>query len=118
MVPHAIGPDDRDRPAHADLQAIGLGPLHAPAALCCVDKAQLAQPALEEVPRRLARLARAAALLLAHRAKENLALDRLATDPRKSVARQRAVIPGHAMQVGIGGLPVTPSCRRCARSRP
>src|SRR5690606_27375871 len=59
VVPDAVGPDDRDRSTDADLQAIGLGPLHAPVR----DEPELAQPPLEVRPRRLAGFARAAALL-------------------------------------------------------
>jgi len=76
MVPNPIGPDDCDRPGHTDLQAIGLGPLHA--ALC--HDAQLLEPPLQELPTRLALLARTALLLFGNAAQEDVSLDPVATD--------------------------------------
>src|SRR5690606_33737281 len=93
MIADAAGPDDGDRPADAELQAIGLGSLHPPAR----DQPELTQPPLEEAPRRLSGLARAAALLLGHRAKEDMAPDPLAAD-----LRQRSA--GQDNGVGVRGL--------------
>ena len=69
MVPNVIGPDDRDGPRLAYLQAIGLGPLDGPLA---ADQTKFLQPALEVVPRLLAFVAAAAFLLLGDAAQEDL----------------------------------------------
>src|SRR5688572_29086310 len=104
MIPDAVGPDDRDRAADADLQAVRLGPLYPSAPR----EAELAQPALEEFPRRLARFARAAALLLAHRAEEDMTFDRVAADQRERRARLGDVFAAHVLRRSFETLGLHP----------
>ena len=87
MIPDPVGPYHGNRPGTADLEAIGLGALHASGALGVIrltlgpDQAELLEPAHEVTPRRLALLARAAFLLLRESAQENLALDPIFIPP-------------------------------------
>jgi hypothetical protein len=79
VIPDLVGPDDRDGPCRTNLQAIGLGPLHAARS----SEAELLEPSLEVFPRTLTDLAPAALALFGHAAKEDVPLDRLAADRRQ-----------------------------------
>jgi len=76
MVPYPVRPDDRHRAGGANLQAIGLGPLHPAAGY----QPEFLQPPFEEFPRCLTRLAPTAFLFFGCGAQEDVPRYRLAAD--------------------------------------
>src|SRR5690349_3582455 len=96
MIPDPFGPDDSNGAGVADLEAVGLGPGHAAAAIVGAVEPELLDPPLEVFPGRCADLERAAFALLRLRAEEDVALDAVAAVDGQGLA-------GGGKRFGRGG---------------
>ena len=72
VIPDAFGINDRDRPAHANAQTVGLGAIHQ---RLRPGEVQFLQAPLQKFPRRQARFARAAFRLRRVGAQKNVAAE-------------------------------------------
>lgn len=79
MIPNPVRPHDGDRSGYADLQAIGLGPLHT----ALGNQTQILEPPFKEFPAFLACRMATALLLFRNPAQENMPRDRIAADCRE-----------------------------------